>query len=177
MALLVIGGLALAACGGDDGGGDVSDEEQPYVDAIAAQFTGTEEGELTLTTEQAECVAPRWVDIITVERFEEQGVTPEDITDESEDELTTLGLDESQGNEIYDAFGECDVDITDLLVASFAEGAGPDADVECLTEQFDDDLTRALLVASLTKPEFSPEDDPELTGRLTEALAACGAVG
>ena len=39
-----------------------------------------EEDELTLTDEQAECVAPKWIDTIGVERLEEAGLEPADIS-------------------------------------------------------------------------------------------------
>lgn len=175
--VLAAGALALAACGGDDddgGGGDVSDEEQPYVDAIAAQFQTDDESELQLTGEQADCVAPRWVDTIGLDTFEEQAITPEDINDSSEDELSTLGLDESQGNELYDAFEACDVDVPALLIDSLAADSELDADtVTCIEDNLDADLVRRLMVAVVTQGDDALTGDNEVTQDFTTALTEC----
>jgi len=178
--VLAVGALAMsaAACGGDDdddaGGGDVSAEAQPYVDAIGAQFRTGDESELQLSQEQADCVAPRWVDAIGVDTFEAEGVTPEEITDESEDELPTLGLDESQGNALYDAFEDCDVDVPALLLDSIVAGGDiDDATRDCLQDALDGDLVRSLMVAVVTQGDDALSEDEALAEEFSGALDGC----
>ena len=177
--LIAAGALALGACGGDDDDtsgpdGDVSTEEQPYVDAIAGQFRSGDDSEMQLLGEQADCVAPRWVDTIGVDTFEEHDVTPEDITDPDEDELTTLGLDEDQGNELYDAFEACDVDVPALLIDSL--GTDDELDEEtrsCLADALDGDLVRSLMVAVVTKGDAALTEDSDLSDDFTAAITGC----
>ena len=110
----------------------------------APSFRSGDEAELQLSSDQADCVAPRWVDAIGVDTFETQGVTPEEITDESEDELPTLGLDEAQGNDLYDAFEDCDVDVPGLLLDSISPAAtSTSRRGDCLEDALDSDLVRA----------------------------------
>jgi hypothetical protein len=183
VAVLAVGLVALAGCGDDDDaggdGGDVSAEEQPYVDAMVTSFQQGDEDELTLTAEQSECVAPRWVDTIGVERFEDAGIEPADISDDGDDELSDLGLDEEQGGELYDAFGACDVDVKGLFIESLAgEQDLAEEDRDCLAENFDDDLLRRVMVVSLTGGDDALQGDEELTSDLFAVFAECpGAAG
>jgi hypothetical protein len=129
---------------------------------------------LQLTARQAQCVSPRWVDTIGVDRFEEQDVAPENITDEAEDELPQLGLDEAEGNELYDAFEACDVDVPALFVQSLASDTDLGADVvSCLEGALDDDLVRRLMVASITQGESALEEGSELEQTFTESIEGC----
>jgi hypothetical protein len=77
-AVVVCGMIGLVACGGgddDSGGDDVSAEEQPYVDAMVDSFRSGDDDELTPTADQADCVAPRWIDTIGVDRSEAAGAS------------------------------------------------------------------------------------------------------
>ena len=184
--MVALGALVLGACGDDDdaggsdgGGGDVSEEEQPYVDAMVTNFQDSDE-ELTMSEEQAQCVAPRWMDAIGLERLQEAGIEPADIeSDDEGTELTSLGLDEEAGGELYDAFGACDVDVKALFVESLAQDSGlSDEDRECVEENFDDDLLRRVMVASLTQGEEALQQDEELTSDIFAVFAECpGAAG
>jgi len=180
--VLAAGVLALTACGGDDdddAGGDVSAEAQPYVDAMVASSQQQEEGELSLSPEQAECVAPKWIDTIGVERLEEAGMTPEDLSEDGMDDLDTLELSEDDGAELYDAFGTCDVDVKDLFLESLASDSDlTDEDRACLDENFGDDLLKRIMITSLTQGDDALDEDQELTGELFAVFAECpGAAG
>ena len=99
--------------GGSSGGGDASSAtEDDYLAAIEAQFTATGGDSLELTDEQAECVAPKWLDVITVDKLKEKGITPDDVRADTDNEkLATLGLSEADAEKMYAAFGDCDVDV------------------------------------------------------------------
>ena len=65
----------------------------------------------------------RWVNTIGVDRFESAGIEADDVGNESDDvALATVGLSQADGNELYDAFAACDVDIEQAIVA--ASGLG-----------------------------------------------------
>jgi hypothetical protein len=181
----VLGLTGLVACGGDDdddagggGGDDVSEAEQPYVDAMIENFRSGDADELTLTDEQAECVGPKWIDTIGVERLEEAGLEPSDIASDSESDISELGLSEDEGGELYDAFGACDVDLQALFIDSLAADEDlTDEDRQCLVDNFDEDFLRRILVLTLTQGDDALEGDEELTGELFDVFSECpGAV-
>ena len=50
---------------------------------------------------------PAWVETIGTDRLAEAGIEPEDFSSEEDVELSTIGLSEDDGNEMYDAFDAC----------------------------------------------------------------------
>ena len=167
--------LALSACGDDDDdGGDVSEEEQPYVDAFVESAANADEDDLQLSSTQAECFGARFVDIVGVDRLEEAGVTPGDFGDESDFDFSAIGLTEDEGGEIYDAFGECDVDIREEFITSLgADEELSEEDRDCVAEAFDDDLLRRILVTTFVEGEDALEADDELMGDVFAVFAEC----
>ena len=76
-----------------------------------------------------------------MDRLEEAGITPEDFGDDSDMDFSAIGLSEDEGNEIYDAFESCDVDIREEFLNSLnAEQSLSDEDRQCLEGAFDEDL-------------------------------------
>ncbi|MET0326968.1 MAG: hypothetical protein ABW219_17265 [Ilumatobacteraceae bacterium] len=171
----------LGACGGDDDdGGDGPDAAaQRYVDSLIAGFTAGEDEAPQLTPAQAECVAPRWIDVVGTTRLTDAGVAPEDLGVGGNGELAELGLSGDEGNELYDAFADCGVDLEQAFIEGIAMSGGlPDDVVDCLDEQFGDDTLRRIMVTTITKGEAALAEDQELTDSLLAALAACpGATG
>jgi len=186
----VVGAAAMvlaAGCGGDDdddagsgGGGDVevSEEAQPYVDAMIESFDNSDPDELQIDRSQAECLAPRWVEAIGPERLAEAGIEPEDFADEGDVDLSSAGLSEEDGNEMYDAFAACEVDVKSLFVEAMGTDEElSDEDTECLSGALDDELLRRIMVTSFVGGDDALDGDEELTGQLLSALAECpGAV-
>ena len=103
----------FTACGGDDddgGSDDVSEDAQPYVDALIASAADQEPGDLQFEEGQVECVAPRWIEVFDPARLEEAGITPEELAS-SDDPPAELDLTEEDGAALYDAMVECGVDL------------------------------------------------------------------
>lgn len=74
---------------------------------------------------------------------------------------------------MYDAFGECDIDIADRVVRSLSGGRElSDDDVDCLRNSLDEDLVRELVVTSFVDGDSSFLRDEELVGRLEQAFSA-----
>ena len=177
--VLVIGALALAlgACGDDDdGGSEVSEAEQPYVDALiesAAEESDDEDDEFDLDEEQAECVAPAWVGIIGADRLEEAGVEPDELPEDDFD-FSTLGLTQEDGEAMYDALGECGVEVRDAFIAGLAEDESlSDEDRQCVDEAFDEDLLRRIIVTGFVEGEEALDQDEELMGEVFAVFAEC----
>lgn len=189
-------GLVAVGCGssgGSDGGDDTTTTEAarttttagsdgpsgtaPTAEEYTAAFVenlsnGTkEDGDLVLTEEQATCVAPRFVDAITVEVLQEQEVTVDDVAKPGFDG-SGLGLSEEQGEQLVDAFEPCDVDIVALFAESLTMGLTAEQQ-DCAKENVDPDLTRALLVKTFS----SGQSDQEFEAVLSALDEACDLPG
>ena len=161
----------LTGCGGDDD--DVSDDAQPYVDALIASASDQEGGDLQFEEGQAECVAPQWVEIFDPARLEEAGITPENMT-ASNDTITELNLTEEEGGALYDAMVECGVDLREQFVGAIGEGGElSEEDQTCLEEQFDDDFLRRVFVIVLTQGEDALQADEAFTSELLSKFSEC----
>jgi hypothetical protein len=190
LALLTVAAVAvgIGGCGGDDdddddagGGGEVevSEDAQPYVDAMIESFDNSDPDELQIDREQAQCLAPRWVEAIGPERLAEAGIEPEDFSSDQDVDLSSADLSEDDGNEMYDAFEACGIDVKTVFVQSMATDEDLSAeDTECLEGAIDDDLLRRILVTTFVEGEGAIEEDEELTGELFAMFAECpGAAG
>ena len=177
--VLVIGALALVlgACGDDDDGGDVSEEEQPYVDALVESAAEDDGEDLQLDEAQAECLAPEWVSILGVDRLEAAGIEPGDLAADDLD-FAELDLSEADGEAMLDALDECDVDMREIFLSGMTEDSElSEEDRACLDEAFDDDLLRRILVTSLVEGEDALDQDEDLMGEVFAVFAECpGAV-
>lgn len=132
--------------------GEVGDR-QDYVDAIAGSLT--EEG--FLTNEQGECLGEGWIDTIGFDRIVDAGITPDQFAGGSGDQLEDLDLGEPEANELYDQFGDCDIDLAQVFLDLFdAEESLDEEQRACVEESLTDDALRASFVA-----DFTGEDDVE----------------
>ncbi|WP_421121121.1 hypothetical protein ACE2AJ_07585 [Aquihabitans daechungensis] len=163
-------GTTTTEASGEDAGGATAEE---YTAAYVVNLSSgkKDEGNLVLTEEEAACVAPRFVDVITAEALREGEVTPADVEDPSF-EPSDVGLSVDQGTQLVDAFGACDVDIIALFVESFTLGMTPEQQA-CAAENVDPDLTKALLVKSLS----TEEADAEFEAVLDDLDADCNLPG
>lgn len=169
----VVAGLALvvAACGDDDGGGDLSGAEEAVVDAIVAGMTGDPDPENPFADqESARCVAVGIVEDLGIERLAEVGLTAD--TDQPQEVFGALTDDEIDG--IVDiAFG-C-VDVEEEMAVMFAdEGVSMDS-ARCLARELNDtDFFRAAFRAGMTGDDtYDPSTDPEFMTVMLEAFTGC----
>lgn len=133
-----------------------------YAEALATGLSSgdAEDGDLILSSDEAECVAPDWIDIIGVETLTDADVTPGDLED-PDYQFADLGLDTDTGGEMIDAFGTCDVDIIDEFYETLSAGLD-DEQVACLTEELGDDQAREFLIEALVQIDLSVELSDEL---------------
>ena len=201
-AALLFTGLAvavLAACGDDDDGGSATTAratetttasdgtatgttvsaadatEEDYLAAIVRSLSEGPTGEVRTTPEQAECMAPKWLETVGIERLREHDIAPSMIGDDNSDDgsaLADLGLTEAEGNALYDAFGECGVVLREEFVQSMTEELSADA-AACVDDAMTDDLLRRLMVASIVQGDGALDQDEELAADFGSALAPC----
>jgi hypothetical protein len=176
--------IALAACGGDgddDDDATVSDppgsgavgDEQAYADAFTAGFQQGNADGVVIDADQAGCIGPRFVEILRVERLQEAGVVPADVATGADLDLSALGLDEDEGNDLYDAFGACDVDLRETLVGAMAADDSIDADARaCFEDAFTDDVVRQFFVAAMVQ---GADAEPSYPGAasIDEIVSSC----
>jgi hypothetical protein len=188
--------LSAAACGDDDdkgsdaatttaatsgstgatSGGDASSAtEADYVAAIEAQFTSTGDNSMELTDDQAACVAPKWLDVITVDKLEAKGITPDDVRADTDNEkLATLGLSDADAEKMYAAFGDCDIDVRAKVADSMVASLEAPADVEeCVQDALSEDLVQRIFVVSITKGDAGLDADEDLSNELFSSLGKC----
>lgn len=90
-AMALFGALVLVAgCGGDDDddAAAASTSGDDYVAAISEAFGDDPE----MSDEAMTCVAEAYVEVIGVERFEEAGISPQDIRDNPDKTPEEMGL-------------------------------------------------------------------------------------
>jgi len=175
----VVVALGLIACGGDDDAGPADSVAstvddagaQAYVDAFVTGFQQTDDDDVVITSEQAECLGPRFVDVLRAERLEAAGVTPDRISTGVDLDFAALGLEESDGDELYDAFGACDLDLRESLLTGMA---GSDAEARaCVEETLTDEMVRTFFVTSIVQGVTAAQSDPDVQDALTAVFAAC----
>lgn len=135
--------------GSDD---PVDADAQAYVDAMTDGV-----GEVFGGTERAACLAEAWVDTIGADVLTEKGVTPEEFGEGSDDMIDGLGLDEDTASDLYDTFGDCDIDLRALFTSFGSDDPTPEQEA-CVEEILTDDALRASFVAEYTGESL--DEDP-----------------
>ena len=110
---------------------------------------------LVVSREQAECLGPKYVEAITVETLQANDVTLEEAADPAFD-VSELGLDDSQGEAMIDAFAPCGVDVLEKT-ALFLRPL-TDEQLQCVVDNLDPEDTTDLwvqaFVATLAEGQF-----------------------
>lgn len=161
LAFLLLGGAAVGCT--DDGGGSDADA-QPYVDALASTLDEEDEG--GPTAEQADCIAERTIEVIGVDRLEDEGITPEDIEGSEGPDDLGIELSDDDATDVAESFVDCGFS----LAAAFAGPDAPEEVVECLEGAIDDDVVVEGLALSLQgRDDEADAVSEELFGALAEA--------
>jgi hypothetical protein len=167
-------GASSGTTGPRSGGTAGGAHAQAYVDAMIDSFDNSDPDDLQINREQAQCLAPRWVETIGTDRLAAAGIEPQDFAEEGNVDLTTVGLTEDDGNAMYDAFGECDIDVKTLFVESFsADRDVSEEDQVCLADAMSDDLLRRIMVTTFVEGEEALNQNEELTGELFGVFSEC----
>ncbi len=155
--------------GGDDA------EAGPYIEALKRSMyaSNDEDEDFQLTDDQIDCMSPRFINVIGVDRLKENGVTPADLESDEAMNFSELGMTEKEGNALYDTFGECNIDLNEMMMTSMAADEDMTPEMKtCMQEVFTDDNLRRFMVASMIEGEAALEDDP-----LMAQLMGCAFMG
>jgi hypothetical protein len=117
------------------------------------------------------------VEIVGPDRLAAAGIQPEDFASEGDVDFSTVGLTEDDGNAMYEAFSECDIEIKRLFVEGMtAEQNLSEEDAECLGDAVSADLLRRIRVKTFVEGEQALDADEELAGELFGVFAECPGV-
>jgi hypothetical protein len=137
---------------------------EEYTAAFVSNLSsGEDDGtDLVVTEEQAECIAPKWVAVITVEKLHESGATVDALSDPGFDR-TELQLDEDQGAELVAAFDPCGVDLAEKFAAALTQGLTEEQQA-CAVENIDRDDALDYLGKSFGggQPDLTPIQDARI---------------
>lgn len=135
-----------------------SPDEQPYLDSFATDVRAGDGAEI-FDEAQAKCLARRFLDVIGLDRLRNAGVEPDDFNI-SANFGEKLGVDATEGNQLYDQFASCGIDVEEVLVKSLSAG-GQDLTPEeraCVDAAFGPDDVRRSFVADIIGQDLT--DDP-----------------
>jgi hypothetical protein len=124
-------------------------------------------GVLVLPIDKAECLAPRFVDIITLKTLQDNDVTVDEAADPDFDQ-SELGLTEAQGKAMAAAYAPCGLDLLTLTAGLLADDLTPEQ-IQCATEHIDAAKNEALWAKALQ----STLAGGEFEALVTPAIQAC----
>src|SRR5690606_14003972 len=108
--------------------------------------------------------------------IEASGVTTDDL-ESSDMDFSAIGITEEDGNRLYDAFGQCDINLRELMLETMAsDDEMSEAAKSCMEGVFTDENLRMFMVSSMVNGEDGMEDDPAL-GPFMGQLMGCAFMG
>ena len=125
-----------------------------------------------LNDSERRCVAEAMVDALGVDELAAVA-TPDEVREGEDFDPGAEGIevDERMAGDFYDGLDSC-IDVRQLFLESVGAGDGmAEEDLECLDQAVSDDLLRQVTIMSLLGE--TEEDNPELEGALSSAVAPC----
>lgn len=148
--------------------------DQVYLDAMIESLQEGESDDLSFTDAEAECLAPLWLETITVDAFREADITPEDLASDTTDVDLEPLLDQDQGIEMVEAFGTCGIDLEQIFLDGLTgEGSIEAGQVACLADALPDGYVDRLFAITFSDGDEALDADPELAETLTDAFVGC----
>lgn len=163
--LVPVTALVLSACGGGDDAD--ADPKKPYVDSLTttwAQSPGVSKPE-------ARCWSNKFVDTVGVERLQNIGTANQFAQTVVGLDYTALGLTRGEGEEVYDHFTTCGMDLLDSMIDAVAEAEELPAEARgCIADRVEDSEVREFMVTSMVGGSEAATEEVE---SVTSALLEC----
>ncbi len=167
--LIAPAALLLVACGGSESSEDLPEGADAYVTAIATSMTAGAE-ESAISDEQAQCISEGMVRVIGYENIKKAGTPEEYEKAEASLDFGDLELTQEQGEEMYDGFGECGVDVQQMMLDELQNvDSLPAEAVACVEGVITDEAVREFYVAMMIGD--SSAADAELTTGMQQCMA------
>ena len=151
--------------------GTVAPGYQPYVDALATNFTDGGRLVARLDPEPAACVAARWIAVLDPAALQAAGLEAAAMVDVTLERLAEAGpIDAPKARSLTSSFAACGADHTAAFLDSLllTSQITPEQRV-CLAEQLPAGLIGAITVSVLTQDRL----DDDLAAQYARALDAC----
>lgn len=151
-------------------------EEQPYVAVLIALSVDPDNNDFPLDQAQAECIIPRWVAAIGVDRFEAGGVAPTELVlgrDGADDYLDTIDKigDADSAKGMVEALAPCGLDLVTYVAGVIAGDEGATAEQQaCFTKNLPLEAVEASLMAAIDGDDSTSS---ELEEPIADAAEAC----
>lgn len=134
------------------------DPAQPYVDAIAASWAGTE----GIGAEASRCWSEKFVDTVGVERLVEVGPPGEFAQTVAGLDYTALDLSRVEGETVHDHFTTCGMDVSGSILDTFAqEETFPAEARSCIDRGVDDAMMRDFVITSMVEGAEQAANSPD----------------
>lgn len=156
----------------DGGSGGGSTDREDFVDAMTASMVS--DGDFPAGEKEARCYSEATLDVIGVDSLVDAGYTADDFGEEAAGlEFEALDLDEKQANAIFDAFGDCGIDLQKIMQESFSEDGDLTPEQKaCFEDVFGGDGLRTFFVTAMVAGE-----DDEAAMEAMGPLMACAFLG
>lgn len=154
----------------DSGDTDADAGAQPYVDAISTAVTT---GQFAMDQEQAQCFGAGVVDEVGLKKLKSKGTAEQIGLEFADFDLVALGMDQGEGEDVYDALGECGYDMRSDLLESLTQGQQVDDETKaCIEDAVDEGNLRQFVVTMMTKGNTAAQES-KAWQQLSAALGAC----
>lgn len=153
--------------------GTVAAGDQPYVDALAANFVDGGRLVARLDETDAACVAERWIAVLDPAALRAADVAPDSMTSVTLDRLrSVVSLDAARAEALTASYDACGVDHTGAFLDSLLLTSQiTDLQRVCLLERIPPGLVGEITVSALVDPEIGAA----LAAEYQRALDACPA--
>ncbi|MCB0976040.1 MAG: hypothetical protein KDB02_01160 [Acidimicrobiales bacterium] len=195
--------LGAASCSSDDSGGSTADKQEltpadqtttvtgppsstavpvepgtaeQYTKALLSSLTSDPDNTGLMNATEAACVAPKWVDSITPERFGKAGIAPEDLkTQKSMSVVNKVGLSVKEAKALVEKMKGCGIDVRERWLATTnTRGQVVDTKVRsCLEKKLTTDLVDTMAAVGLSGNTSDPTAR-QSSGEFLAVLQECG---
>lgn len=145
-----------------------------YVEALADSLAGSEDLGAPVSVEEAECIAPLWVDTLDPAALADLGISPEDLADGDISTELDAVIGRPEATEMVAALTGCGIDLQESIIEEIGtENELTDEQLQCIVDALPEGYIDELVIIGLAEGSDALEDDPALAEPLTDALIGC----
>lgn len=149
-------------------------DEQAYVDVLASSLVGRDDLGEPMTRDQADCIAPRWVDALGHQRLLDASIEPGALADGNVAAALEELIGRPEATDMVAALTECGIDLQAALVTEISkDGNLTDDQVQCIVDALPDGYIENVVAISLADGREALDAEPGLTEPLVDAATAC----
>lgn len=148
--------------------------EDAYVDALASSLVGRDDLGEPISRDQADCIAPRWVDALGHERLVGASIHPGTLANGNVAAALKELIGRPEATDMVAALTECGIDLQSALVTEISrDGNLTDDQVQCIVDSLPDGYIEQLVAISLADGRDALDADPSLKEPIIDAASTC----